>query len=538
MARAGGPTACRGSAGCSRSRSSTSGTGEPDPGPRPARHQAALRACRAATGVVFASELKAIVAAVGPELRVDPAGMVASMLYYWLPEAARCASAGCDKLPAGHLGRVPDRTAASVADATGTRGRGRRRGGARAARRPGGRASRTRSRAHLVADVPVASFLSGGLDSSIVTALAHRQRPVDRGVHDRLPRRGPAARGDARRRALRPEDGRAPRDPAARDRDRPGRGRPAAADGRHPRRADRRPGRDQHAADVRRRPRGRGQGAAVRDGRRRAVRRLPQAPGLPARRRATSGCPARLRHGSSARSSTGCRSPSAAAACATVRWAQRFLELRRAARGGGVPAQLHAVRPRRAARAARPGPGAGQVDTVVDRHRASTTTTGSTDHVNRMCLADCADVPAGAQPRPTPTGPAWPPRPRCGCRSSTRRVRGGVLPPRRPQDPRPRAEGRSQGRRGLVAATRSSTARRRRSARRCGPGSPTTSRRSSTTCCSTASWSSSASCAGRRCAPMVADQRSRSAGQSKQLWQLLTLELWYRGAMRPGSQPP
>src|SRR5204862_7468996 len=32
--------------------------------------------------------------------------------------------------------------------------------------------------AHLVADVPVASFLSGGLDSSIVTALAWRHDPA------------------------------------------------------------------------------------------------------------------------------------------------------------------------------------------------------------------------------------------------------------------------------------------------------------------------------------------------------------------------
>ena len=35
-------------------------------------------------GALFASELKAIVAAVGRELRVDPAGMVASALYYWV----------------------------------------------------------------------------------------------------------------------------------------------------------------------------------------------------------------------------------------------------------------------------------------------------------------------------------------------------------------------------------------------------------------------------------------------------------------------
>ncbi len=35
----------------------------------------------------------------------------------------------------------------------------------------------TSVQAHLVADAPVASFLSGGLDSSIVTALAHRSDP-------------------------------------------------------------------------------------------------------------------------------------------------------------------------------------------------------------------------------------------------------------------------------------------------------------------------------------------------------------------------
>ena len=58
--------------------------------------------------------------------------------------------------------------------------------------------------AHLVADVPVSSFLSGGLDSSIITVLAHRRRPGDRRLHDHLPARGPAARGHARRRASTP----------------------------------------------------------------------------------------------------------------------------------------------------------------------------------------------------------------------------------------------------------------------------------------------------------------------------------------------
>jgi asparagine synthase (glutamine-hydrolysing) len=37
-------------------------------------------------GVLFASELKALVSAVGPELRIEPGALVASMLYYWVPE--------------------------------------------------------------------------------------------------------------------------------------------------------------------------------------------------------------------------------------------------------------------------------------------------------------------------------------------------------------------------------------------------------------------------------------------------------------------
>ena len=49
------------------------------------------------------------------------------------------------------------------------------------ARRPGGPAADLKTvieesvTAHLIADVPVSSFLSGGLDSSIVTVLAHQQ---------------------------------------------------------------------------------------------------------------------------------------------------------------------------------------------------------------------------------------------------------------------------------------------------------------------------------------------------------------------------
>ena len=122
-------------------------------------------------GLVFASELKAIVSALGSELRIEPGALVASMLYYWVPEQ-RCAIQGVQKLPAGCWVRIrpggkPEvRQYWRVQDAA-----------AEAAGRP---AADLKSvieesvRAHLVADVPVSSFLSGGLDSSIVTMLAHR----------------------------------------------------------------------------------------------------------------------------------------------------------------------------------------------------------------------------------------------------------------------------------------------------------------------------------------------------------------------------
>ena len=124
-----------------------------------------------AGGVVFASELKALVAATGPELRIEPGALVASMLYYWLPEQ-RCAIDGVQKLPGGSWARFrPDGSfgvqhywrAADVA--------------AEAAAGPPidlGPVIEESVTAHLVSDVPVSSFLSGGLDSSIVTVLAHQ----------------------------------------------------------------------------------------------------------------------------------------------------------------------------------------------------------------------------------------------------------------------------------------------------------------------------------------------------------------------------
>jgi asparagine synthase (glutamine-hydrolysing) len=126
---------------------------------------------RRGNGVVFSSELKALVAAVGSELRIEPGALVASMLYYWLPEQ-RCAIDGVHKLPGGswahlrpdgscsvrHYWRVADMAAQAAAGEPADLGQ----------------VIEESVAAHLVADVPVSSFLSGGLDSSIVTVLAHQ----------------------------------------------------------------------------------------------------------------------------------------------------------------------------------------------------------------------------------------------------------------------------------------------------------------------------------------------------------------------------
>jgi asparagine synthase (glutamine-hydrolysing) len=133
-----------------------------------------LYTMRRGDGVVFASELKAIVSALGSELTLDPAAMVASALYYWVPEQYGVVQQ-VEKLPPGSWveyhrdgstvsGQYWDSATEAALAAAGPRADIRE-------------TIEDSVAAHLVADVPVASFLSGGLDSSVVTALAFRRHP-------------------------------------------------------------------------------------------------------------------------------------------------------------------------------------------------------------------------------------------------------------------------------------------------------------------------------------------------------------------------
>ena len=123
-------------------------------------------------GVIFASELKALIAAVGhgaADRAGRPGGVDALLL--GARSVVRDRRGAASFRPA--RGRASARTAGSSWSTTG----GSRRWRAEAAAGPAadlGSVIEESVTAHLVADVPVSSFLSGGLDSSIVTVLAHQ----------------------------------------------------------------------------------------------------------------------------------------------------------------------------------------------------------------------------------------------------------------------------------------------------------------------------------------------------------------------------
>jgi asparagine synthase (glutamine-hydrolysing) len=122
---------------------------------------------------VFSSELKALASEVDG-LTVDDGALVASLLYYWVPDQ-RCAYREAEKLAPGTWLRLrPDGSAVrgtywDIKEVA-----------AEAAHLPPldlDEVIADSTRAHLLSDVPVATFLSGGLDSSYLTALAARYQP-------------------------------------------------------------------------------------------------------------------------------------------------------------------------------------------------------------------------------------------------------------------------------------------------------------------------------------------------------------------------
>jgi asparagine synthase (glutamine-hydrolysing) len=130
-------------------------------------------------GVAFASELKGLRPLLGERPTIDLTAIVASLLYYWIPED-HCVYEGVHKLPPGSWLEVGP---------GGHRREGRffdPRTELAAPSRPRVEVEELREilvdsvAAHLVADVPISTFLSGGLDSSLITVLAaRRNRDLD-----------------------------------------------------------------------------------------------------------------------------------------------------------------------------------------------------------------------------------------------------------------------------------------------------------------------------------------------------------------------
>ena len=152
-------------------------------------------------GILFASELKAITIALGGDLRIDHSAVVSSLMYYWVPEL-HCVYQGVEKLPPGYWAEIsPDgsfrrecyydpqrelvRDSYSEISIEGLR-----------------EVIENSVAAHMVADVPVSAFLSGG--TRFQSDHSDRGAPGTsrRRLYDFLPRGRPAPGGDARRPAL------------------------------------------------------------------------------------------------------------------------------------------------------------------------------------------------------------------------------------------------------------------------------------------------------------------------------------------------
>jgi asparagine synthase (glutamine-hydrolysing) len=130
-------------------------------------------------GVAFASELKALTPVLGDALELNPTALISSLMYYYVPQA-HCVYREVEKLPPGHVAEIsPDGVYRQTCYFD-----PRREFIRDSCREIGVSDLRTiienSVAAHMVADVPVSAFLSGGLDSSLITAIAARQgHPIE-----------------------------------------------------------------------------------------------------------------------------------------------------------------------------------------------------------------------------------------------------------------------------------------------------------------------------------------------------------------------
>jgi asparagine synthase (glutamine-hydrolysing) len=122
-------------------------------------------------GVAFASEIKALAQFPNFETHISTSGLAATLLYGWAPES-HCAYDGVRKLPPAHALRIRDDQSTEL----------HRYWDARSLLAEPGTTGvddvasvlEESVRAHQIADVDVGVLLSGGLDSSLIAALAAR----------------------------------------------------------------------------------------------------------------------------------------------------------------------------------------------------------------------------------------------------------------------------------------------------------------------------------------------------------------------------
>jgi asparagine synthase (glutamine-hydrolysing) len=127
-------------------------------------------------GLAFASELKALERAYGSQLELDLSAFAVSLVWCWVPDSFAPWRQISKLRPGRYVEVAPDGSyrAEVYFDATSLGGLPLDLNDDRSAVDALAAALEDSVRAHMVADVPICAFLSGGLDSSLLVAIARR----------------------------------------------------------------------------------------------------------------------------------------------------------------------------------------------------------------------------------------------------------------------------------------------------------------------------------------------------------------------------